>query len=462
MLVLLAVVCIAVATADDAGMWCGNSCSSLALLTEMATPQYNWSSNPITTEAAALASGDYVPQNNVITGVSAYQDRVFLCVPRWRSGVPSTLNELSFDPQNGTAVLNPFPSWSWNTDILHYVQAIFVDQARGTMYIIDTGRENFFNSDAMLTTINRAASLYVISIPVAGSEAVTVLYNVTFPDEILPFNSSFLNDIRAHPAYPERVFMTDTNVAGRGAIIVADLKTGFQRRLEAQQTFAQSGFVVVVSGTAYPTIQNPVDGIAISPDGSLLYFSCVDGSNIFAVPTNALLSASTSEADVAALITTVYNKGTGSDGMDVAVVNGVASIIYGGLSSDSLMRLDLTSDGLLESAPPAALSRSKPWLQWQDTIVAVGDTVYFTSNRLQQYFFYTMDISGRNGPNMRVWKMQLGSAVCAVASTSVPAWAVAVMTVMFGVSLVLGVFVVSTLTARGASMPGATPLMESE
>ncbi len=48
-------------------------------------------------------------------------------------------------------------------------------------------------------------------------------------------------------------------------------------------------------------------------------------------------------------------------------------------------------------------------LQWIDTfaLVPVNDThshVYFTTNRLQLYFAYTMDWSGNSGANMRLYR----------------------------------------------------------
>ena len=433
-------------------VWCSEGpCAALELLAEFNVVTFNWTGSPVS-ETTALQSGLYIPNNNIITGISAYQDRVFLCVPRWRSGVPSTLNELSFNATTGMPILNPFPSWAWQTKLLHYVQAVHVDQKSGVMYVIDAGRENFYDYNALQTTVNRAASLIVMTIPSSDSDSIIVSYNITFADSILPYNSSFLNDIRVDPS-GKHVFMTDTNIAGNGAIISVDLVTGFQRRFEAAQTFIQPDFTVNVGGESFSGLRAPVDGIAISPDGANLYFSVVTGSVIYSVLTSALLNPALDNAQVASFISVLFDKGTASDGMDIAVVNGVTSIVYGGFSSDALMQLELTDSGLsVVSAPTSTLgnvtlSRSKPWLEWADTIVAIGNEVYFTTNRLPQFVSWSMDFSGQQGANMRVFRMKLGGAAAGApsGSTRVPSWSIGVICILSAVVLVLGTYVISNV-----------------
>lgn len=47
----------------------------------------------------ALANGDFIPENNLPLGMEVYKDRVFLTVPRWKTGVPASVTYFSLNGQ---------------------------------------------------------------------------------------------------------------------------------------------------------------------------------------------------------------------------------------------------------------------------------------------------------------------------------------------------------------------------
>lgn len=47
-----------------------------------------------------IASGDYVPENNMPLGITVWHEKMFVTVPRWKNGVLATLN--SFSTKNST------------------------------------------------------------------------------------------------------------------------------------------------------------------------------------------------------------------------------------------------------------------------------------------------------------------------------------------------------------------------
>jgi hypothetical protein len=96
---------------------------------------------------SVILQGLFKVQNNIIAGVKVdISGSVYVTVPRWATGVPSTLNKLVPDPfsKNGM-ILSPYPSWDFNTDILRNCQSMTID-SHGRMWIIEVGRENFFDS----------------------------------------------------------------------------------------------------------------------------------------------------------------------------------------------------------------------------------------------------------------------------------------------------------------------------
>lgn len=43
----------------------------------------------------ALDSKAFIPENNMPMGLEVYEDRLFVTVPHWKSGVPSSLNYIN-------------------------------------------------------------------------------------------------------------------------------------------------------------------------------------------------------------------------------------------------------------------------------------------------------------------------------------------------------------------------------
>jgi hypothetical protein len=92
-------------------------------------------------------------ENNIITGVKVSRSlQIFVTVPRWRTGVPSSLNLVVKDA-NGLTVLKPWPSWEFNaqgmTNKLQYAQSMWITSNEDeVMYV------NFEEMEHMSVTIH--------------------------------------------------------------------------------------------------------------------------------------------------------------------------------------------------------------------------------------------------------------------------------------------------------------------
>lgn len=94
---------------------------------------------------AARYTGAYIPENNLISDVKAFANRLYVTVPRMLPGVPATLGWIIAPNNDGRTdpEIEPFPSWAMNAigncTALQFVQGIAID-TDGVMWVIDSGR----------------------------------------------------------------------------------------------------------------------------------------------------------------------------------------------------------------------------------------------------------------------------------------------------------------------------------
>lgn len=93
----------------------------------------------------AIFSGEYIPQNNIISDVKGYGKRLYLSLPRMLPGVPATLGYVIQPENNGRTdpEVEAFPSWEMNMrgncSALQFVQGIAIDK-EGILWAVDSGR----------------------------------------------------------------------------------------------------------------------------------------------------------------------------------------------------------------------------------------------------------------------------------------------------------------------------------
>lgn len=177
------------------------------------------------------------------------------------------------------------------------------------MYVIDAGRENFFAADPGIV-VNGPARLIVLDI-----ETHETKYSHVFAEDVFFPDSSFLNDIvvdeRRNVAY-----MSDTNVAGKGALVMHDMSTGRSLRFSGPSTLAQPWYHVTVLNVTYP-MNSPADGIALSQDGDVLFYSVIEGASLFALDAGVFRGPQSTAQQVQATVQNVTQKASFSDGLRV-------------------------------------------------------------------------------------------------------------------------------------------------
>jgi sugar lactone lactonase YvrE len=309
------------------------------------------------------------------TGVSiSHSGRIFVNFPRWDDPTDFTVAEL----QEGN--LHPYP----NTELQHTdtsdpssvllsVQSVVIDPL-DRLWILDTGAPQ-----------HRSTSYggpKLVGVDLAQDRVFTT---ILFPPEVA-LSTTYLNDIRFDLRRGEQgmAFITDSSAQTSG-IIVVDLASGqsWRRLHEHPSTKAEQGFLPIVEGQ--PLMLRPpdgppqpyrsgVDGIAISNDGTRLFYCALMSRRLFSVSIDALVDKALDDARVAATIVDEGEKGGGGDGMESDTHNCVYTTNY---EHNAILRRQ--PDGLYETLV------HDPRLLWPDTLsLATDGYLYFTVNQLHR------------------------------------------------------------------------------
>lgn len=232
-----------------------------------------------------LASGD-----RQWTGVAISKiGRTFVTYPRWRSGVMTSVAELMSDGS-----VRPYPSARWNQsdwrkiprDRFVAVQSVYAD-ARGSLWILDTGNPEFQG------VIPGAPKLVQVDLK---QDRVVRVYRF---DASAVRKNSYLNDVRID----EKSSVAYLSDSGDGAILVLNLRTGSVRRLlDAHPSTEAEDTDVLIQGSPWRVngeqFRVHIDGIALNPKGSYLYYQALTGRTLYRVPTDALRNPKIASKDL--------------------------------------------------------------------------------------------------------------------------------------------------------------------
>jgi sugar lactone lactonase YvrE len=314
------------------------------------------------------------------TGVTvSHANRIFINFPRWGDTVPFTVAQLI----DGRAVA--YPNLEINTEptdpaanATHFlsVQSVVVDAA-DRLWVLDTG--------APLMKEARPSGPKLVAIDLATDK---VIKTILFPPEVAG-PTSYLNDVRFDLTVGSQLgnmhgiaYITDSSGPGPNAIIVVDLATGqsWRRLNNHPSTQPDPGFIGFSEGRPiYRTEsgQPPTpfrigsDGIAISNDGTRLYYCPLSSNRLYSVSTAALRDKTIPDAKVADTIKLVTGKGP-SDGLE----SDIAGNIYAG---------DYATNSIIRIAPNGTIETlvHDPRLLWPDTMSLSDDGyLYITANQL--------------------------------------------------------------------------------
>ena len=265
-------------------------------------------------------------------------------------------------------------------DYLIGAQSVVVDPL-DRLWIIDTGRA-ILDDGTVVPASPGGPKLIGIDLT-TNKTFQTIVFppNVVYPD-------SYINDIRfdLRSSVPGTSgkgvgYMTDSSPEGRNGIVIIDLGTGESwRHLEnLPQVTSEAGFVPIIWGEPVYTLprgpDGPIaqssfgsDGIALSADGSTLYFCPIGSRNLYSVPTARLLDRGpTSELLATQSIVDHGNKGI-ADGLETDSNDR----IYSGAIESNAVTIFHPNNGTI------SVFVRDPRIGWPDTFSVTEDGyIYF-------------------------------------------------------------------------------------
>jgi sugar lactone lactonase YvrE len=294
------------------------------------------------------------------TGVAvSHSGRIFVCFPRLGDDVRFTLGEIV----HGKVV--PFAGRA--AEVMSAGSLAF--DARDRLWVLDTGSvEHGPTTDAKLVAIDLVANRVarILALPPDVARPTSRLSNMRFDLSRGAGGIAYITD------------------SGAGGIIIVDLESGATwRRLDGHpSTQPEAGFAPIVEGhtlvvhepgQAPHPLQAGAAGLALSPDGSRLYYAPLAGRHLYVVPTELLVDQSLSDAEVAPMVRDLGEKCAGG-ALESDAEGRVYTTCY---EQNAVLRRD--HDGAFHTIA------ADPHLVWPDTIVIDDDyKLYVLANQLHR------------------------------------------------------------------------------
>jgi sugar lactone lactonase YvrE len=312
------------------------------------------------------------------TGVTVSNEgRVFVNFPKWGDNVEYTVAEVKDGKTLAypDADINVYHDGGRQADKLVSVQSVVVDPTGNRLWILDTGSIGFGPV--------KPGGPKLIAVDLASNK---IGKKIVFPSDVA-LSTSYLNDVRfdLRRGTQGMAFITDSTSSGSNGIVVVDLASGksWRRLHDHASTKPDPQFVPIVEGEILQLWlpgQSPLrfavgsDGIAISPDGQILYYCPLTSRHLYSVSVDALADQSQRDASVAATVQDLGEKGGASDGLESDAQGRVYLTDY---EHDAIRRRTL--DGKIDTLV------HDPRVLWPDTLSLAADGyLYFTANQVER------------------------------------------------------------------------------
>ena len=357
----------------------------------------------------AITRYQYIPSNNMITGIKLWKGKMYVSIPRWKNGVPVTLAVTPAQPESADYFgpdglmsinitdpkLNPYPNWEMqelgDCNALQFVQGMEIDPL-GRMWVIDSGRVHTLTLSPISDCPPR---LVILNIEDNGS----VLRSYVFPPEVAPRETVFLNDIVLDHEDGGFAYITDTSEHDPG-IIVYSLENNTSWKVRHNSMIAQEEATHFVVDKVHINRPIHVDGIALSPANvtdRMVYYTPLSSFYLYAIPAVVLRNGT---RNVDNFVRELGRKNSQTDGISMSA----SGVLYYGLLADDAVAYWNTSKRGTPSYQTSSFAtgqriffRDHTLMQWPDSFAFDEDGyLWCVTNRMQNIITNRYDIYADN------------------------------------------------------------------
>jgi sugar lactone lactonase YvrE len=323
----------------------------------------------------------------------------YVSTPRVLSpDAPATLSILDLKSTSGPARLTAFPTLAGNATrgpaggSLRNVLGFHVDQHNGWLWALDMG---FIAGESEAPVGAQKVMIFKL-------DSGALVKSISL-DSVADRKGSFLNDIvvdeRRKIAYVSDSGFRSApdNMTG---IIVIDFKSGKSRRVLHRHPSVQIEPGVKVHSHGEEVWPNKplligINGIALSPDARILYWTVTAGTKVHSLPTHILRNMDSTSEKIVSAVRDLGTIGGNTDGIATD-------------RSGMLYITDVTHNGIASFDPKTLkvkLVASDERVHWPDTLSAGPEnSLYFTSSNLNNHFGGAIK---EGQENYEIWRMPL-------------------------------------------------------
>ena len=413
---------------------------------------YPWKQLDFTFETPSQRA-KYTPENAMPCGVRVNSKKeYFITVPRFKANVPSSLNRVRV--KDGTPLMEPFPSWLINGegDISTNLQSVLgleIDK-NDILWALDQGHVD--------SAVALEGSIKVVAIDTMTRKVVDYY---PMNSDIAPLNTSYLSDL-AVDVDAQYIYIADSGIGIGGitgqindpALIILNLKTKEYRRIFNNQSFLlpDPTLWINVNGErilSKTPITVGVDGLTLSCDGKILYFSALTSRYMYSIQTKYLQNFKLTETDILQQVVKLGYATSANEGLAATRNNNL--LMTATERNGILMKRGISDrpEDFDYKEFELVCSHHKG-MMWPNSIGFDNKArkMVFIANQAQNFFTGNMDFATPKygNYNFRLWEVYMDDQSyvmgCESKSNYFPGWAIALIfvTSLFGFMILVCIY----------------------